>query len=285
MQAALIVALPLLWLLPSDCDGSGWALRCYPLDTPAHLVAGESIPDNRFVVILMNRGGEKREYTPLALLRAKGKLDIDIVGPDGKSFTPQHTDPRPRTVAGEYHLAPGAVSVEVFSFWRHFGYSRLVDQGIHRFTAQLTLPEGRIEAPPFTIEVIEPSHQSVLSTYTVPPDIRESQRRKADQDRVIIQQIRINDRVYLYHRQFNSESNGGKIFSSRRIAELPEKCEVNVTGTFGRLTPLEIVYKIPGAAQESRITVLSRNGKLWTPEDEADYQEAQSARPKEKEDK
>ncbi len=96
---------------------------------------------------------------------------------------------------------------------------------------------------------------------------------EAKRDRGSIQQIKIENRTWLFYRRFLSDELGGKANAVHRLAELPGKVEMKVEGVYGDYTPITITYKdSKSPTGTTKLVIHSVNGRQWTEADEAALQ-------------
>jgi hypothetical protein len=154
-----------------------------------------------------------------------------------------------------------------------FRYAELPEPGEYQIKATLTTAEGKVTSPVLRFTAIEPPTNTILSSHPVPYEGFKVNRPKDEQPQAVVQQIKLGGRTFLVYRQFFAPKDGGTTSMTVRLAELPGKCEVAVTGEFGDWKPLTITYKTSPTAEPVKLVINSVDGKPWTAEEERQLQE------------
>ncbi len=261
------------WLFPASADKFGWGLRVRPLEFWRTYLSKESVYHNQLSVVLINRSDKRQDYTPLKTARQVGELQISIVHSTGKTLKSEGYRYLLKVNAERPSLDVGQFARFDFSF-EHFGYDELSEAGEYELRASLKTAEGLIVAPAVKLKVIEPDADDILFSQTIPLEGYQAKWPKEKQDRAVLQQIKIGDRIWLFYRKFLSAENGGKVTFAYRVAELSGKCEMKVEGAFGDWNPLTITYKAaPYHKFTTTLVINSVDGKPWTAEEEKHRQE------------
>lgn len=272
MIALWVVVNAVGWLLPAPTDKLGWGLRIRPVELHQSYLAWESIEWTPLIVVLMNQSKEERKYLLLDVAFKSGDLDVLIVQPNGQPLARDHGSTA-ILFEGRRKLPAGQLDATVLRF-RNFGYPRLPGPGDYELRASFKAPEGVVVAPAVKLRVIEPSPDAILASHPVPPEGFEAKQPKAKQEQAFVQQIQIENRTWLFYRKFRSPELGGKVYSTRRIVELPGKVELKVEGAFGERNPLTITRKdARSPTGTTKLVINSISGSPWTEEDERLRQE------------
>jgi hypothetical protein len=121
--------------------------------------------------------------------------------------------------------------------------------------------------------VVDISPKSLLVSQPVPLVGFRSKQDPAEQDRAVVQQVVLKDKVLLVYCRYVGPKYGGGLGFTARLAELPGKCEMTVEGAYGEGRPLTITYKTSPDAKPTKLVVNSVSGSPWTDEDEQGLQE------------
>jgi len=272
-------------------DKHGWGLRLHRLAHPGPYLVGEPIDHTTFWATLVNFSNQERFHDPLVVAYDSRDLEVRVIAPDGEPldalsvgdtrggrdpFTVQLKVPARGTASEEFALA-------------NFGYYRVFEPGRHRVEAVFALRadgkrDGRVvRAPVVEFEVLSPKDETILSTFPISLGGWEAKRPVDKQQRVVVQQIKVGDRMFLIYRRYHSPNHIAQIEpalrplaeidSTRRLVDLPGKCEVTVTGTYDDGKPLTVTYKTSPTAEPVQLVINSVFGRPWTQEEEKRLQE------------
>lgn len=269
---AILVALTMVnatgWLLPAPTDKLGWGLRVLTLDFHRPYLVRESLDRGSFEVVLINQSKEVREYVLLEIAQLSRALRVIILKPDGNPLRSHGRGFRSDLLTGPSRLPAGQLVVSRFGF-DQFEYDELPVPGEYQMRATLKTTEGIIVSPALKLTVIEPAPDAILASHQVPLEGYQANWPKAKQERAVIQQIKVGNRVWLFYRKFLSSELGGKVIASFRLAELPGKVELQAEGAFGDGGPLTIKFKDPKSKTGSTSLVINSNdGMPWTEDEE-----------------
>ncbi len=262
------------WFFPAPIDKLGWVLRVRPLDIHRDYLAQEDMSLYSLAVVLINRSSEARQHIPLKLARNTGDLRGAFVGSDGTTLRSHLEGIGGKQSEERSQLAFGRFSSSTFAF-QDFGYFQLPETGEYELRASLKTVEGVISAPAVKFKVIEPTADDILASQAVPLEGQFSKWPKEKQERAVVQQIRIGNKVWLFYRKFLSSELGGKVEFAIRIAELPGKVvDFKVDGAFGDHNPLTITYRETIYTKWTTTHVInSVDGRPWTAAEEKHRQE------------
>lgn len=257
-----------VWLLPTPTDKLGWGLRVRLLALHQPYLAKEDVHRYGVVVALINQSKEERQYLYLEVANTTGDLEVAIVQPDGKPLRSHAPRRRPIFFNERPNLPAGQFVSSVFKF-QDFGYDQLPEPGEYELRASLKTAEGVVVAPAVKLTVIEPSLDAILASQAVPLEGFEALKPKDEQERAVIQQVKIGNRTWLIYRRFLSTKLGGKVSWTFRLAELPGKVEMTVEGAYGDWKPLTIKYKDPSSQTgTTTLKINSIDGRPWTDEEQ-----------------
>ncbi len=133
----------------------------------------------------------------------------------------------------------------------------------------------KILAPPLEIEVVEILRDAILASYQVPLEGRAAASPADEQDRLFVQQVKVEKHTLLIYRRYNGAKWGGGIDSTTRIAELPGKVvDLKVEGAYGDWNLLTITYREATYIKWPTTHVInSVGGRPWTAVEEKHRQE------------
>ncbi len=262
------------WFLPAPTDKVGWALRVRTSENPRLFLAEESIEHREVEIVLINRSKTTREYTTLKLAAEVGDLNVSIIQPNGKQLVGLHTIPQREPAKDDSQLVAGRFESSAFLFIRA-GLTQLSGPGVYELHASLKTAEGVVVAPAVKFKVIEPAHTDILMSVPAPLEGQEARYPKENQERALIQQIKVEDRFWLFYRRFMRSEIGGGTYASYRIAELPGKVvDLKVEGAFGDWNPLTITYRETTYTKwTTKHVINSIDGRPWTEAEEKHRQE------------
>lgn len=250
-----------VWLLPSPVDQFGWGLRIQTLDVIQPLLVEEAIAQRGFRVVLVNQTQKSREYVPLEVSISSRELDIQIYDAKGRPLRSTGTAYIPNTVVSRQQVPAKQCIHSSFDF-AILGYSSLPASGEYELRATLLIGSDKITAPPFKFTVIDPHQDSIQHSIPVPLVGHQAKWPKQQQERAVIEQIWIANRLWLFYRRFNSLQNGGQVFHAVRLCELPSKCDLTVEGSVGEWKPISIVYQ-SSTQKTTKIVINSNSGTPW----------------------
>jgi hypothetical protein len=270
-MSAIWVALSVInatgWLLPDLADKFGWGLRVR-LPHESYL-RHEYVGNSQLEILLINRSKEERVYIPreaidlnVVFTRADSK-PIDRV--DGMGYRPAFL--KKRTI-----VPAGACVSSVVRFRDYFVLS-FGQAGECEVRATLETAEGHIFTPAVNFRVVEPAEDAILASHPVPSEGEQLAWPKNRRERVLIQQIKMGNRVFLYYRRLLPLKETNYTGYVYRMVELPGKCEMTVEGSYGESGPLTITYKTSPTAGPTKLVVHSTGGRPWTEKDEQLWQE------------
>ncbi len=254
-------------------DAHGWSLRVQSLTSGPYLV-GETHKTIRMRITLSNKTDTALQYPPFELAIRAAELRINLLAPDGRvadrnetsdPYGPSRLESWAKMEAGKSVVGELPLSI--------FGYERFYEMGKYKAMLTFKTPQGKVSSFPWVLEVVEPADTDILASQLVPVEGDRLNWPKEKQERVTIQQIKIGNRTWLFHRQFLNSEQGGKVSRTFRIAELPGKCEMKVEGAFGGGNPLTITYKDEPYRKWWTKHVISSYGWPWTADEERSRQE------------
>jgi len=258
--------------LISHFDGLGWSLRVQNRPGGPY-IAGETFDSVLLKITLSNTTNKIRQCPPLDLAIRSAELRALVWHPNGQGVRSLF-EPSPSTPADEWITLEPGKSVSIESTLSQFGYGfRNVEMGKH--TAQLTFltPQSKFTSFPWTMVFVEPTTADILSSQTVPLEGYREKWSKEKQEHVVIQQIKLQNKIWLVYRRFLSSTAGGKVSNTFRIAELTGKRDIKVEGAYGDGNPLTITYREHTYSKWDTKHVISSNGYAWTAEEEKHRQE------------
>lgn len=275
MFVSLVIQLVLgvCWLFPTPQDAHGWGVRVRPGPGLTEYLVGEDLNSTVLNIVLINQSSAAREYVPLEAAPFNGDLGVAVTCPNG--------DPLPtlkvrRVGMGEVgyrkQLPAGRIATSAFAV-ETFRYTELPSPGEYQIRATLKTPEGKVTAPVLKFTAVEPAADAILSSHPVPLEGFQMIRPKDEQPKAVVQQIKLGTLTFLVYRHFYPPKYGGTASFSARLAELPGKCEVSVTGAYGDWKPLRITYKTSPTAEPVKLVINSVDGKPWTAEEERQLQD------------
>jgi hypothetical protein len=265
---ALVAAAP---LLPSPYDAHGWGLRVHNLSVSGPYLLGEHIGQIRFDVTLLNFSAETREHDPLTVARDTRDLRLTLFQPDGKRFSKYGFSAQRDPFTQPRRLRGGEFSSLDFDF-KAFGYGLIAfgQVGRHRLEPSMKIGGKVVMAPPVEFDVVAVPPSAVLASHPV----RLEGRAATESAQPVVQQVPVGNRTLLIYRgHYDPAKPGGGPYSTKRLAELPGKCEMTVEGAYGAGKPLTITYKAAPDARPTRLVINSVSGSPWTEEDERHLQE------------
>lgn len=287
----LLLIIQFAALAPSPLDKDGLGLRIRGAHVGPYLV-GEHIAQDQVTVSLLNFSPKPQLHDPLSVALRSNFHILTVRRPDGQELTGMgiaelnRTSRNPFTV--QTKLPPGSFVSTSFAF-EDLGYEHVFSPGMHQIEARLNLvtngvPDGRVlKAPTFKFQVLELNHEATLSQHKVPLEGREATLPIREQRRFAVQQVQVGERVILIYRRYRALENLDDIKPERRplaeidgthrLAELPGKCDVTVTGAYGDWKPLTITYKTSPTAEPVKLVINSVDGKPWTAEEERQLQQ------------
>jgi hypothetical protein len=264
-------------LLPSPHDKDGWGLRIYQFDSRGPFLQCESLDQFPCSILLRNFSSETRETDRLFIALRTDALRLTITGPDGKQLPRDCAFFPPRDPFTELlKLKAGSCDSGRFRIGG-FGYNMLFDTGRYRMQATLTIDGKTVTSPPIEFEVVPVPDDAVLVSHTLPLEGEQLTRPIERRHRVVIQQIKAGNRVWLVHRTFIGTETEHAF--AQRIIELPGKCEMKVEGAYGSRKPLTITYKTSPTAESTKLVINSSDGEPWTEEDEKALREREKPLP------
>lgn len=274
-HAFVKAAISLIAFFPckNDVDGVGLRVTRLPLEP---LVTGERIDrGHSFDVSLLNNSHKPVNYIPLLSAVRPKLLQLDISLPDGKpleriSVRKAKLDP----FAVEATLQPGEIATVEMNF-KHFLYHEVYLQGKHTIRAMIQVNGRRIESPPVTFSVIKLRDSDILESHTVPLEGPEAARAEVDRVRVVVEQVLIDGRTYLFYRRFLSAGDSKRlperdgVDCAFRIARLRNKVRMHVEGAYGSRNPITITFDDAlSSSGKSSLVINSTDGMPWTEAEE-----------------
>lgn len=270
---ALTVINTTAWLLPDDAtDKFGWALRVRLAAPAPPYLTHECVWQGRVEVLLVNRTQDARQFAPRADdPDGNGILNLAIANANGQEPSDRSYHEVP-VRKGRTKVPAGGVAASSYAV-KDFGFYQFHEPNEYEMRVTLRTAEGLLFTPAVKFRVVEPAADAILASQAIPPDEEEAEFLKEKQRRAAIQQIKLEDRTWLYLRLFRSAARGGQAFHACRLAELPNKVDVKVVGAFGsECGPLTITYKTSPTAEPTKL-VITTMGSPWTEKDEKLWQE------------
>ncbi len=228
-------------IIPDFHDAHGWGLRIERL-TGGPYIVGETYENIRVRITLANRTEQLRTHWPLGVAVKAGDLSISLTYPDGRAVRRHFELDLPRVGDAEQKLEAGK-SVSADLALRDFGFQQLLEPGRYRAQALLKTSQGKVVSFPWSLDVVEPAPTDVLAAHIIPLDELEARRGADDRSKAVVQQIKLGDRVFLVYRSFGRGSKNVLVPDRCiRLAEIPQKVDMKVTGEYGRGKTLTIVF-------------------------------------------
>jgi hypothetical protein len=206
-------------------------------------VEGESLGPVLLEISLTNRSTETQSYLPLLDARKWGALTVQITQPDG-SVLRAYGDPHELPPTDPFHeqLKPGKTTRTTLSLaW--FGYQQPVQVGKHILGVSLYRRGGSLVSQPIEFEVVKIAPEAILASARIPLSETAAQDAVARRKSVLVEQIKVGDRVFLFYRRFSGTGDHRRLELVARVAELPGKVEMKVEGTYGDRQPLTVAFK------------------------------------------
>ncbi|MBY0457605.1 MAG: hypothetical protein K2V38_09730 [Gemmataceae bacterium] len=222
-------------------DAHGWGLRIERLNRGPWLV-GETYQNADVKITLINKANEPRRCPPLELAIRSTELQAALRYPDGRGVR-CHREPDGPTRPEDWVEVGTGKSLSTALYLKTLGYRQFMEAGKYTARMKFRTPQGEVTSMPWVIEVVEPAKDDILASFTVPLDAQEAKRKPEDRERAVVEQIKIGKQVFLVCRVFGRGAGGRQaVFRCERLAELPGKVEMKVTGEYGRGKQLEIEY-------------------------------------------
>ncbi len=243
---------------PSPYDAHGWAFRVRCLGSTGPYLVGEKCDRIKVEITLTNKTAGPLAYPPLDAALKASELQITVnnrVGPGGLRA---HFDSDPPTRAGTWRRMKAGESVSIEFSLADFGYEKFWYTG--RFLARpvFQTPQGKVSAVPWFVEAVEATEDMILVSHALLPIEREAKLPADAQHRGVVQQIKLANKVYLFYRKFEPKKSGSQTYVTARLAELPEKCEMQVNGSVGdELITITYQHSPTGT---TKLTVGSKTG-------------------------
>ena len=245
---------------PTQLDGLGWGLRTRNMGA-SHYFVGESTDSVLIQFLLINYTIQPRPYVPLPLERERGKLVVELSGLDGQQVPSQGEPLFPIAPLGKKpSLPPGRMTATILSMG-NFGYNRFRRPGVYELRTVLKTSEGIVTAPRLRFKVIEIGPDDVLISQVIQLEGAAAHYPLAERYRVFLQQVRIDNRIYLIYILYYGAKSGGGIYFTSRLAELPDQVEFKVSGAYGDGKPLQVAYR-SSPTEWTILTVNSIDGTI-----------------------
>lgn len=254
--------------LPHASDKDGVGLRIHSPSIRGPFLAGEVIDRVHLRVTLLNYSKHPLEHDPLVDAEDLRTVTAVMKGPDGKPYARIGGHFSRKAFTQRVKTLPGTFETETFPF-AAFGYFIVRDPGHYRVECSMEVDQKAITSLPLSFEVVDVPEKAVLLSQAIPVKGFQATLPVDEQTRPFVQQVQIGKRTLLIYRRFNGPKYGGGIDFTFRLAELPDKVEMTVEGSFGDTNPLTIKYK-DGKSKTGWTTLVvdSGNGHPWTEEDE-----------------
>jgi len=246
--------------------------RSHGLHPCTATLAQEGIWHGAVGVVLVNQTQDVQEYFPLEVAREVGDLSVKIVQPNGKTLRTRREGLVDGPLMERRKLPAGRVVASIFGF-DELGYHQLPGPGKYELRASLKTVGGVIHAPVVKLMVIEPAPDTIVASHPISLTGEQLKRPADARERAAVQQIKVEGRTFLFYRRFLSAKNGGEIGDTFRLAELPGKVELSVSGSHGEWGRLTITYKTSPGAEPTKLVINSISGSPWTDEEEKLLQE------------
>lgn len=214
----------------------GWFLESR-LVTDGPFIVGESCQNVRIKVVLANVSGEPRSHLTFEDALKSGDLNVRLRYPDGRVVRRYFERTNPRNPRVSLRASESA-SVELAL--SDFGYRQLWEAGKYEAVLTLKTPQGVAFSLPWIVDVVEPALTDVFVSHKIGPDSRQ---KSETCPHALVQQIKLGKRVFLVYRSFDRGSRDALVPDRCiRLAELPGKVDLKVTGEYGRGKKLTIAF-------------------------------------------
>jgi len=258
----------MLWnlvpVVPNPVDAHGWSLRVRGHILASPYFVGE-VPDwHKFEILLVNTSKATRTVDSLFDAFRYENLTVEMTDPK-REIVRRNFEPNPRALTDvRIQLKPGERESAKFTLG-DFGFWHFRKAGEYQAQAVLKTPQGRIASPPWRFRVVDIPDKNMLDTQTITLAGFRARRPTEMQERITVQQVKWNNRIYLLYRKLLSPSLGGGVNSTIRLGELPAQVKMTVEGEYGdKRSPITIRYKDPNSPTETKTLVIdSISGRPW----------------------
>ena len=260
-QSTFVAFIVASWpvIVPNLYDAYGWGLRVECL-THGPYIVGETYKNARVKITLINKTEQARQYWPLAVAMKAHELKILLRYPDGRGVRCHSEVDLPRLGDVQSRLEAGkSVSIELAL--SDFGYRQFFEPGKYKAQLRFKSPQGEVTSFPWVLDVVEPGAADILASHTVPLDDFEVRRKADTLSQAFVQQIKLGSQVFLVYRSFGRGSKNAVVPDRcTRLAELPGKVDMKVTGEFGLGKQITIVFEDKNEPDGKRTIIIDSKG-------------------------